>query len=110
MLYNIGEEVKKMSNGKVEDMLSQLIKMVGTIQVELHEVKQDVQGVKQELQEVKQGQQEMQSKIQEIETKSENRHKEILERFKDLETDQDFIWEKTARNEREIANLKSRFS
>lgn len=96
MLYNIAEEVKNMSNGKVEDMLLQLIKMVGTIQAELHEMKQEMQ--------------EMKQNHQEMEIKSENRHKEILERFKDLETDQDFIWEKTARNERELANLKSRFS
>ena len=51
---------------------------------------------------MKQVQQEMQSKLQDLELKGEERHQEVLDRFKALENDQNFIWEKTARNEREI--------
>ena len=81
-----------MNDDKIENMLSQLIKMVGNIQSEQ--------------QEMKQVQQDMQTKLQDLEAKGEERHKEILDRFKALEIDQDFIWEKTARNEREIGNIK----
>ena len=98
---------------KIENMLSQLIRMVGNIQSEQQEMKQELQGIKQELQGVKQelvgvkqDQQDMQGKLQDIEVKGEERHQEVLDRFKALENDQDFIWEKTARNEREIGNIK----
>ena len=52
----------------------------------------------------------MQSKLQELELKGEERHQEVLDRFKALEIDQNFIWEKTVRNEREIANIKGQLS
>ena len=84
---------------KVENMLSQLIRMVGNIQSEQQEMKQELQGMKQV-------QHDMQGKLQDLEVKGEERHQEVLGRFKALENDQDFIWEKTARNEREIGNIK----
>lgn len=72
------------------------MKMVGTIHTEQQEMKQNPKN--------------MLENLQELETKEEERHKVILERFKKIETDQDFIWEKTARNEREIAHIKGRLS
>lgn len=128
---NEGGSVKKMSESNIENMLSQLIRMVGTIQTNLEEMKQDMDEMKQDMDEMKreqlemkreqlemkreqlemkQVQHEMQVKLDEIETKGEERHKEILARFKALEQDQDFIWEKTARNEREIGNIKRQLS
>ena len=59
---------------------------------------------------MKRVQQEMQSKLQELELKGEERHQEVLDRFKALEIDQNFIWEKSVRNEREIANIKGQLS
>ena len=59
---------------------------------------------------MKQVQQDMQSQLQALEAKGEERHQEVLDRFKALENDQDFIWEKTARNEREIGNIKRQLS
>ncbi|USK54725.1 hypothetical protein LIS82_24825 [Cytobacillus solani] len=127
-----------MNEEKIESMLSQLITMVGTMhsdQLEMkqdqQEMKQDIQGIKQDYQEMKQDMQEMKRdqqemkqdmqemkqdqqglhfKIEKMETKSEERHQEILARFKVLENDQDFIWEKTARNERDLANIKRQLS
>jgi chromosome segregation ATPase len=127
-----------MNEEKIEAMLSQLIKMVGNSQAEQQEMKRDLQDVKreqqemkQDLQDVKREQQEMkqdlqevkqdvheikkdqksmQEKLQGLETKGEERHKEILARFTAIETDQDFIWEKTAKNEREIAHIKGQLS
>ena len=99
-----------MNVDKIENMLSQLIRMVGNIQSDLQEIKQEQQEMKREQQEMKRVQQEMQSTLQELELKGEERHQEVLDRFKALEIDQNFIWEKTARNEREIATIKGRLS
>jgi hypothetical protein len=85
-----------MNDGKVEKMLSQLIKMVGSIQSEQ--------------QEMKLVQRDMQNRLEGLETKGEEHHKEIVDRFKSFENDQDFIWEKKARNEREIAQIKRQLS
>ncbi|OMF61556.1 hypothetical protein BK139_06880 [Paenibacillus sp. FSL R5-0490] len=95
-----------MNEAKMESMLDQLIKMVGSLQSDMQEVKKEQQEMKREQQEMKQEQQEMNKKLQELETKSDQRHQEVLEHFKILERDQDFIWEKTARNERDIGNIK----
>ena len=91
--------------------------MVRNIQSDIQEIKQEQQEIKQEQQEMKREQQEMkkvqqemQSKLQGLELKGEERHQEVLDRFKALEIDQNFIWEKTARNEREIANIKGQLS
>jgi len=83
-------------NNNIEDMLSQLNTMVASIQVEQKEMKRV--------------QQEMQNKIEEIETKAEERHKEILDQLTALKHDQDFIWEKTVRHEREIHAIKMKLS
>lgn len=102
-----------MNENRIESMLSQLISMVGSIQTEqqamkskFKEMKSDIAEMKSEIKEVKQQQESIQNRLEKLETISEERHKEILERFESLERDQDFIWEKTARNEREIGNIK----
>ncbi len=111
-------------NNNIEDMLSQLITMVAAIQVEHKEMKQALEGMHQEQKEMKRAfegmhqeqkemkrvQQEMQNKIEEIETKAEERHKEILDQLTALKHDQDFIWEKTVRHEREIHAIKMKLS
>jgi len=111
-------------NNNIEDMLSQLITMVAAIQVEHKEMKQALEGMHQEQKEMKQAfegilqeqkemkrvQQEMHHKIDEIETKAEERHKEILDQLTAFKHDQDFIWEKTVRHEREIHAIKMKLS
>jgi len=116
-----------MSEDKIESMLSQLIRMVGNIQSEQQEMKQvqqdmqgKLQGMESKLQDMEGKLQDMDSKLQSmdskltdmegnlqgIKAKGEERHQEVLGRFKALEIDQDFIWEKTVRNEREIGTIK----
>ncbi|WP_163142405.1 hypothetical protein [Bacillus sp. 22-7] len=95
-----------MNEAKMENMLAQLIKMVGSLQSDMQEMKKEQQEMKQEQQGMKQEQQGMKQELQKLETKSDQRHQEILEHFKVLERDQDFIWEKPARNERDIGNIK----
>ena len=102
-----------MNEDKIENMLSQLIRMVGNIQFEQQELKQVQQDMQGRLQGMESKLQEMDSKLtdiegnlQGIEAKGEERHQEVLGRFKALEINQDIIWEKTVRNEREIGTIK----
>jgi hypothetical protein len=88
-----------MKERKTEEMLSQLIGMVGNMREDLLGVKEEICVIKEDLQGVK----EEQVKINQL---SEIRHKEIMNKFDLLVIDQDYIWEKSARNEREIAKLK----
>ncbi|MBP2242249.1 hypothetical protein J2Z40_002823 [Cytobacillus eiseniae] len=92
-----------MNEEKMDTMLSQLIKMVGNMH-------SDQQEMKQEMHQMKQDQLGLQVQLEKMETKSEERHQEILARFKVLEIDQDFVWEKTVRNERDLANIKRQLS
>lgn len=94
---------------KIEDMLSQLIGMVGKLNEEMQEMKKEQQEMKKDIQEMKKEQLEFKIQLNEIEQKNEKRHEQIIERFQTFERDKDFIWEKTARNEREIGNLKRLF-
>lgn len=89
-----------METEKIENMLSQLIKMVGTMHSEQNEMKITMHS------ELK----EMKSNMQAAEDKNGTRHKEIMDHLKALENDQDFIWEKSVRNERELANIKRQLS
>ena len=109
-----------MNEDKIESMLSQLIRMVGNIQSEQQEMKQvqqdmqgrlqhmdsQLQGIESKLQDMDSKLQNLDGKLQDIEAKGEERHQEVLGRFKALEIDQDFIWEKVVQNEREIGNIK----
>ncbi|SOC34850.1 hypothetical protein [Ureibacillus acetophenoni] len=76
-----------MSNGNSEEMLAQLIKMVGSLQVEFKEMKE----------------RQIQSEV-----KSEERHEELLRTIHSIKADQDYIWQKAVRNEREIEKLKNK--
>ena len=108
---------------RMETMLSQLINMVGNLNEEQQEMKKDLQlfreeqlEMKKDLQSFREEQQEMKKDLQlfrkeqlEMKTqlndlveKSEERHQEVQANMRD----QDFIWEKTVRNEREIESLK----
>ena len=50
----------------------------------------------------------MNGRLQKIEENSEERHVQLVDQLKQLEIDQDYIWEKAAKNEREIENIKRR--
>lgn len=83
-----------MSNGNSEEMLSQLIRMVGNLQVEFKEMKENLQ--------------EMKERQIQFEVKSEDRHEELLRTIHSIKADNDYIWQKTVRNEREIEKLKNK--
>lgn len=117
-----------MSNGNMEEMLSQLIRMVGTLNNEFQEMKSEQQSIKAELQEVKSEQQSIKAEIQEIkleqqsikaelkeikerqiqfEVQTKDLFDEVLRAIHSIKADQDYIFIKTVRNEREIEKLKN---
>lgn len=110
-----------MSNGKSEEMLSQLIRMVGSIQPvilemksEITEIKSEITEMKSDISEIKCEQKSMREELQELkerqaqfELKSDNRHQEVMRAIHSLKADQDYIFQKAVRNEREIEKLKN---
>ncbi|WP_456277524.1 hypothetical protein [Bacillus sp. AK128] len=79
---------------RMEGLLTQLVSMVGSLKVDMEAMKKDMEDIKFELKEFKET--------------NEREHSEILSKLKDIESDQDHIWEKTVRNERDIAKFKQR--
>ncbi len=98
---------------RIEGMISQLITMVGNMQKsmngfqksmsEMHTVQKE-HGQKFEVIESKLD--ALESRNDNMESKNEARHIEVIQQIKRLEKDQDFIWEKAARNERELEIMK----
>ncbi|MGG3564025.1 hypothetical protein ABES03_20765 [Neobacillus rhizosphaerae] len=80
---------------RMEDMLTNLIKIVGTLSNDFQMMKEEMREMKDELQDVKKDIEEV-KKVQEVTNR-------ILT---DMRADQDHIWEKAAKNERELAKLK----
>jgi hypothetical protein len=62
-------------------------------------MKQDITGLKHENKSIKE-------EISEMKLENEKHHQETLNEFKVLKADLDLIWDKTVRNEREIAKIK----
>ncbi|MGD6854039.1 hypothetical protein ACQCVO_03095 [Bacillus infantis] len=52
----------------------------------------------------------IEARMDSTDAKIDGHHKEVMDRFNRLELDQDFIWEKAARNERELELMKRRLS
>jgi regulator of replication initiation timing len=92
--------VKKMDEkrlDRMENMLIQLVGMVGNMNEQLQGVKDEQQSMKQDMQEVKKEQTTIRGEVTDIKNKLTEMH-----------ADQNHIWEKAARNERELAILRSR--
>ncbi|MBT2641567.1 hypothetical protein J7I80_04970 [Bacillus sp. ISL-41] len=105
---------------RLEGMMSQLITMVGNLHNSMSEMQtvQKEHGKRFEAIEMRMGNMEtkmdqmvsklnpIETKMDQMETKNELRHQEMLNQVKRLEKDQDFIWEKAVRNERELEIMK----
>ncbi|SFB32547.1 hypothetical protein SAMN04488072_11615 [Lentibacillus halodurans] len=87
---------------RMENMLSQLISMVGSMRTEQTAMKEEQAAMREELAEIKNEQTDMKQKM----TENDKRHREIMDEFKILRADQDHIWKKTVQNERDINQLK----
>ncbi|MDZ5471899.1 hypothetical protein SM124_09075 [Bacillus sp. 31A1R] len=76
---------------RLEDMVSQLINIVGETNEMVRSMKTEISDMKVEISDMK--------------AKNENRHKEVMGRLQDIEVDQDLLWEKTIKNERSVAKI-----
>jgi regulator of replication initiation timing len=86
---------------RIEDMLSNLITMVGSINSKLQSSLEEQAAMRSDISAIQKEQSAMRSEM-------ETRHSEIMDKLKIIQADQDYIWEKSARNEREIAKIKNR--
>ncbi|RHW42810.1 hypothetical protein D1B31_04325 [Neobacillus notoginsengisoli] len=100
---------------RIEDMLVQLVGMVAKTNTLQQEMQRDMKAMKGDMTSMQGDMTSMQGDMTSMredfeaeKIKSAQRHEEVVDRLKALELDQDFIWEKTARNERELEVLKRR--
>lgn len=84
---------------RIEGMLSQLIHMVGNMQNSMSQT----QSVLKEHEQKFDG---IELRLDKMEINNDLRHNEVINHIKRLEKDQDFIWEKAVRNERELEIMK----
>lgn len=91
---------------RLEGMMSQLITMVGNLHNSMSEMQKDMKEMQTVQKEHGQKFESIELRMDKMETKNELRHQEVLHQLKRLEKDQDFIWEKAVRNERELEVMK----
>ncbi|MGJ9457695.1 hypothetical protein [Oceanobacillus sp. CF4.6] len=91
---------------KLEDMMAQLINTVGNVMEEQTSMKGEISSIKDgqasmkgEISSIKDGQASMKEE-------NETRHQEVMEQLNKLKADQDLIWDKSTKNEREIGIVK----
>lgn len=112
-----------MNEERMEEMLSSLISLVGNMNQKLQDslveqaafgeklttMYEEQQEMRQEMQEIRQEMQEMRTDLQEVKKEQSIMHEKmtgISDKLTDMQADLEHIWEKGARNERELAKLK----
>jgi uncharacterized protein (DUF3084 family) len=87
---------------RMENMLSSLIKIVGTLNNDFQGMKADMQEIKADMHVMKEEMKDVKKDIEVIKREQAETNRILT----DMRADQDHIWEKAARNERELAKLK----
>ncbi|WP_246942836.1 hypothetical protein [Bacillus pinisoli] len=86
---------------RMEEMLTQLIQVVGTMNSSQHRMENRMDTMETKLH-------SMETRLEAMEAKNEERHQDILYQLSQLKIDQDIIWDKLSKEEREIQKLKKR--
>ncbi|MDQ1144012.1 putative nucleic acid-binding Zn-ribbon protein [Bacillus sp. SORGH_AS 510] len=95
---------------RMENMLTNLIKIVGTLSNEFQVMKEEMREMKVDIKDMKVEIKEMKHEIQTVKNDMEEVKKEQVATNRiliDIRANQDHIWEKAVKNERELAKLKS---
>jgi archaellum component FlaC len=92
---------------RMEDMLTMLISMVGNLNKQQQIMHEELQGVKNDLHVVKGELQVVKEDQSSIRSENEMHFSEILKKLTEFQSDQDYLWGKISRNERDIAKLKT---
>jgi len=86
---------------KIEDKLSQLMQMVGSMKADQEKIKKDLaemkveqDEMKRDITEIKSEQEEIKNTVIHLKNDNEQKHKEISEILKFFKRDQDFVWQK----------------
>ncbi|MCK0471065.1 hypothetical protein [Halalkalibacter sp. APA_J-10(15)] len=112
---------------RMENLLTQLVTSVGktnselqsmkeeqasikhgqaSMQQELSFIKKEQSSMREDICSLKEGQTLLRADIQAHREETRSQYKEVIQRLDSIEADQDHIWEKASRNEREIAKIK----
>jgi predicted nucleic acid-binding Zn-ribbon protein len=91
---------------RMEDMLSKLITLVGNLNQQFQEMKNDMHELKSYMIDMKNYHLEMKNEQMQMRSDNEKQFTKIHKTLAEIRSDQDYIWEKAVRNEREIAKLK----
>lgn len=112
---------------RMEEMLSTLITMVGGMREDMNEMRGDINEMREDINELKVEQAKMRDDINElkveqakmredinelkveqakIRTDNETKHKEIMNMLHVIKAEQDYVWDKTVHNERDIVKIR----
>ncbi|RSK55253.1 hypothetical protein [Bacillus canaveralius] len=101
---------------KIEEMLTNLITMVGGMRSEQQIMKEDQASMRSELVLMREDQAAMKTEITAIKedqaamrTEMDGRHREIMVKLNEMKADQDYTWQIAVGNQREIVKLKTQF-
>ncbi|MED3549937.1 hypothetical protein [Cytobacillus praedii] len=91
---------------KMEEMLTTLISMVGNMNDNQNKMDAQLEKMDARLDKMDTRLDKMDAQFGNFENNQSSMRNEILAKLSDMQADQDHIWEKAARNERELAKLK----
>jgi hypothetical protein len=91
---------------RIEDMLSKLITIIENLDQQFQEMKMEQQEMRNDMQEMKNDHQVMKNEHTLIRSDNENQFAKFHKTLAEIRFDQDYIWGKAVRNEREIAKIK----
>ncbi|WP_419393309.1 hypothetical protein [Cytobacillus praedii] len=91
---------------KMEEMLTTLISMVGNMNDNQNKMDAQLEKMDARLDKMDTRLDKMDAQLGKFENNQSSMRNEILTKLSDMQADQDHIWEKAARNERELAKLK----
>ncbi|PLR86583.1 hypothetical protein CVD25_03715 [Bacillus canaveralius] len=96
---------------KIEEMLTNLITMVGGMRSEQQSMREDQASMRSELVLMREDQAAMKTEITAIKedqaamrTEMDGRHREIMVKLNEMKADQDYTWQIAVGNQREIVN------
>ncbi|MFA9456835.1 hypothetical protein ACERJO_08675 [Halalkalibacter sp. AB-rgal2] len=100
-LQSMKEEQASIKHGQasMQQELSSIKKEQSSIKTEQSSMREDIFSLKE-------GQTLLRADIQAHREETRSQYKEVIQRLDSIEADQDHIWEKASRNEREIAKIK----
>ncbi|MEH7343488.1 hypothetical protein V7122_06400 [Bacillus sp. JJ1532] len=92
---------------KIEEMLTTLITMVGGTNSRLDMVEARLSKVEESLDKVEEELKNLKKEVSVVKEDQKQMRSEIMEKLMVIQADQDLIWEKAVKNERDIVKMKA---